>query len=88
MALRVEATANQVCFSNRGAKALPARILSDHGVPAWAYLRRRSLVEELYSWGRVISLPYRRQPITPANETVGTELSCVSKGPLLRWGIR
>ncbi len=34
MALRVEATADQVCFSNRAAMALPARILNDRGAPA------------------------------------------------------
>ena len=34
MALRVEATADQVCFSNRAAMTLPARILNDRGAPA------------------------------------------------------
>ena len=75
----MEAPDGQVSFRSQGAKALPAQVLHDSSVPARAYLRRGSLVEELHSWGRV-SYPCRTggKPITPAKETVGT-------GTLLRW---
>ena len=83
----MEAPDGQVSFRSQGAKALPAQVLHDSSVPARAYLRRGSLVEELHSWGRV-SYPCRTGGnLSPRQRRLkGLQLSCVRKGPLLRLG--
>ena len=81
----MEAPDGKVSFRSQGVEALPAQVFHDSSGPARAYLRRGSLVEELYCSGRLLSLPYMRQPITRQRRLLGLQLSCGSKGPLLSW---